>query len=287
MDLKTRERTPYVDRQTQQILQSRKLKRRRRRRLRKTVTFLVVLVVIALVTLSLTVFFKVGSVNVIGCTKYTPEEIAEASGIRLGENMLLLKGGNAAQKVEEAFVYVEAATVKKDIFSGTVTIEISQAEPFCVLESSDGNGYLISRNGTVLEKASIQTQQYQLASGVDMAQAAVGSELDSDGNEQLRVLELVCQALDESGLESVTRIDLQDVLNITLEYDHRILIECGTETELAYKLKYAKTILEKDIGPNEQGTLDVASCHTASKASFSPRREEVSDGQAESSEENS
>ena len=119
--------------------------------------------------------------------------------------------------------------------------------------------------------------------GLSITEEMIGTKLNSEGDEQLSILEEILAAIESTGITKITEIDLGDVLNIVLNYDNRIDVEFGTRTELEYKMKYAKEILEKSIKSYERGTLDVSYCHTTPNAVFSPSREDLSS--ATSSEE--
>ena len=53
-------------------------------------TPLTVLLICAALFLGMSVFFKVSKITVEGSTLYTPEEVIEASGIELGENLFFI-----------------------------------------------------------------------------------------------------------------------------------------------------------------------------------------------------
>lgn len=273
----------YIDRNSAQIMRSRKLKRRRKRRIKRLAAMLVLFVLVAVITLSLTVFFKVETITISGNTHYAEQDIIEKSGIRIGENIILLKSQNAVDALKKEFVYIENARVKKNIYTGTAQIIVEEAQPFCTLKAGEGEYYLISRGGTILERFNQQPDGMYTVTGLDISGSMIGSTLDSEGNEQLQILEEMFSAIENTGLSKITDIDVSDVLNIVVNYDNRVDVEFGTHAELEYKAKYAKEILEKEIKPYERGTLDVSYCHTTPNAVFSPSREDLSS--ADSSEE--
>lgn len=243
--------------------------------MKRLVALLVFFVVVALTTLSLTVFFKTETVTVAGNTKYDETLIIEKSGIKMGENLIMLNSPRVSDTLKEEFVYVEGVRVKKNIFTGTAQIIITEAEPFCTLRT-ENDYYLISRRGTVLERLSQTPENMYTVIGLDINDTMIGNTLDSEGDEQLTVLEEIFSAIESTQIEKITEIDVSDVLNISANYDNRITVEFGTRTELEYKMKYAKEILVNKIKSYERGTLDVSYCHTSPNAVFSPTREDLS-----------
>lgn len=81
-------------------------KKRRRRRRRGKMTlhyiFLLFFLLAAGITLSLTVFFEVESISVIGTDKYTQEEIIATSGLQVGENLFRTDLAAAKESVQKA-----------------------------------------------------------------------------------------------------------------------------------------------------------------------------------------
>ena len=250
--------------------------------MKRLIALLVFFLLVAITTLSLTVFFKTEKVEIAGTTRYNHEEIVEKSGIVMGENLIMLNTAEVGETLKEEFVYIEGVRVKKNIFTGTAQIIIEEAVPFCTLTTDEGY-YLISRGGTVLERLSDKPEDMYTVTGLSITEEMIGTKLNSEGDEQLSILEEILAAIESTGITKITEIDLGDVLNIVLNYDNRIDVEFGTRTELEYKMKYAKEILEKSIKSYERGTLDVSYCHTTPNAVFSPSREDLSS--ATSSEE--
>lgn len=256
-------------------MRSRKLKRRRKRRTKQLIVLLVFFVLVAVTTLSLTVFFKTQAVTITGNTRYNEEDIVEKSGIILGENLIMLNTSQVSETLKEEFVYIEEVRIKKNIFTGTAQITVREAEPFCTLMVENGY-YLVSRGGTILERLSNDREDMYTVTGLSISGDIIGQKLNSEGDEQLSVLEEIFSAIEKTGITNITEINVEDVLDIVINYENRIDIEFGTRTELEYKMKYAKEILEKSIKSYERGTLDVSYCHTTPNAVFSPIREDFS-----------
>ena len=77
-----------------------------RRRRRGSVGFLYkmlsVLVICTAIIAALTLFFRVNAIQVSGQQRYTDEQVQEASGIQIGDNLFLLNKYDAAGKIVEA-----------------------------------------------------------------------------------------------------------------------------------------------------------------------------------------
>ncbi len=259
-------------RMTAKQVYSRKAQRRRKRKLKQLRFFLIVFMLVAIVTLSLTVFFKIDTIKITGQVRYSFEEIIEKSTLEKGKNLFLYKTDNAEKILEEEFVYIENAKIKKHL-PGTLEIIITEAKEVCTIESANGY-YVVSNEGKVLEKITSERDDLYNIKGIDMSQYKIGDSIKNDNAESVKVLSDVTNSISEVGISDITFIDLSDIYNINITYQNRITIKCGTQVELKHKLKYAKTILNEKISITDEGTLDVSYSHTSENAVFSPNREE-------------
>lgn len=259
-------------RMTAKQVYSRKAQRRRKRKLKQLRFFLIVFMLIALVTLSLTVFFKIDTIKITGQVRYSFDEIIEKSTLEKGKNLFLYKTNNAEKILEEEFVYIEKAKIKKHL-PGTLEIVITEAVEVCTIEFNNLY-YVVSGDGKVLETITDEREDLYNVKGIDMSQYKIGDSIKGDNAESVKLLSLVTNTIKQTNLEDITLIDLSDIYNINLQYQNRVTIKCGTQVELEHKLKYAKTILTEKIKQSEEGTLDVSNSHTSENAVFSPKREE-------------
>ena len=243
--------------------------------MKRLVALLVLFLLAAITTLSLTVFFKTDNVEILGNTHYSNEDIVAKSGIKMGENLITLNTSNVVEALQNEFVYIENVRIKKKIFAGTAQIIIEEAVPFCTITTEEGY-YLVSQGGTVLERLPEKPADLYTVTGLSITDEMIGKKLNSEGNEQLSVLQELMAATESTGITKITDINIGDVLNIVINYDNRIDVEFGTRTELERKMQYAKEILENQIKSYERGILDVSYAHTTSNTFFSAIREEIS-----------
>lgn len=241
-------------------------RRRRRRTGRKTLHYLLVFAVAALIMmiLSMTVFFKIETLDVAGTTHYAKEEIIAASGIEIGDNLFAMNDKKIVKKLIETFSYIEDVKLKRT-FPPSLTIEIEQAEAMSVLDMPGGYT-IIGKNGRILEiGAAVYPEGVMLINGLSLHDPQVGSimgesasyetpEQEQQEKESLQMLLHLEDALAQTGFTDVTYIDFSDRFNILLVYQNRILIELGTDHDLTYKLRNIIGILESDrLGSDFEG----------------------------------
>ncbi|MBR6736178.1 MAG: FtsQ-type POTRA domain-containing protein, partial [Oscillospiraceae bacterium] len=126
--------------------------RNRRAKRRYTLYYLLafVLVVAVGLVMSLTVFFEITSINVLGNTMYADNEIIALSGIMTGDNLIRVPTGKIESKIVENYPYIKKAEVKR-VLPDSVTIHITMAEEAAALRKSDGRFMLVSSEGRVLK----------------------------------------------------------------------------------------------------------------------------------------
>lgn len=264
-------------------------RRTHRRKSKKTLHYiLIVLFVLAAgAALSLTVFFKVEAVTVLGSSHYPPDDIAASSGIVKEENLLRIDKQAVAEQILAKYPYIEAVQVHRKL-SRVVEIQVTQCEPAGAI-AQDGEYLLITREGKVLERGVfIIPDNVPLIKGVQAGglqpgeylgswekeprapdetpeQAKASEERDAKKQaeataqqEALVTLGYLTQAMDQTGFHAITNVDFTDKLNLKIVYEARIILELGTEADLPYKLTFVKELLDTKIGPHEQGVLYAA-----------------------------
>lgn len=250
-----------------QSIKARRQRIRRERALRTFYFLLVVVMLAVLVTLSLTVLFKIENISVVGDEIYSKEQIIQLSELKTGENIFRTNIAQAQARIEQALSYVESAIVRRKLPS-TIEIEIKKALP-CAAVRTSGQYAIISKKGKVLERGLDIPDGAVIFEGVEVESAEVGAQLVTKREEDLKVLVNIVTILEDSHFYDLDYIDLSSLYNIQMLYNNRITIAVGSSADLKDKLTAAKYILEHSIGPEEKGTLDV-SMTQRSEARFRP-----------------
>lgn len=218
-------------------------KQRRRKRSRGATVFYIVLsgfIVAGAVYLCLTMLFNVDRINIVGNTLYSERDIIETSGISKGQNLFEVNTGYAADKLYSVYSYIEKAEVKRN-FPNAVTITITEAQPFAVIEEADGYT-LISSKGKVLER-NLEEAPYGTVTVRGMSTVS-GSE---DDRKRLELLNKIMAAMQEFEMENYSFIDLSDTLEIVMVCADRIKVVLGNELELEYKLQFVNEVVTEKL----------------------------------------
>lgn len=232
----------------------RQYERERARRRRLYYVIIMAVVTLCFVILSLTVFFKITVIQVTGSTNYSSEEIAAASGIVKGDNIIRENISECSRNITSQLIYVETADVKKQ-FPGTIVIHVEASVPTANVQTVNGY-YLISQGGKVLEKLTNPKTGLLTINGAEsditLKQGDIFRSVEEKKTDDIYTL---IDAFEKFKLENVTHIDITDRANVSFLYDSRIKVELGVVSDLDYKLNFIAEILTKEIGTNSSGTL--------------------------------
>ncbi len=232
------------------------------------------IVLIVGVVLSLTVLFKTQAYEVSGNTKYTEEEIIEASGISKGENIFLAPKGPAENRIKKQFPYVEEADVGFKI-PDSIRISIVEAVEGYLVKVSDGNYLVISTKGRILNQID-DASQYNLPIfiGPKLESGTVGDYVSYEDETVLSMIESITQTFADNGYQGITEIDATNTADISFTYDGRIKVKLGIPEDLDYKVRTAMTIITQNLDKNgsAQGVLDVSRCNSTKRSYFNEQQ---------------
>ena len=249
--------------------------RRRRRRLRVFYLFLFLAVLAAAVALSLTVLFRIDTIQVTGSSRYAQQEIVADSGIKTGENLFLAKTKDAEKNLEQKLPYIGKATVSRR-FPAKIVIDVREA-PVSGAVSHEGKYVLIAADGKALELVDKPPESCPVVAGLSLSAAAPGKPIAYSDPDTKELYTGLAQALENSGIGKITKIDVGDPYKLLAEYDGRITLNLGLPSDLDFKLRFAKSVLEskkdtgeKSIGDDEKGVLNLSGAKEENRAYFDP-----------------
>ena len=252
----------------------RKTRRRRRRGgLGRLLRPLSVLLTAVAVVAALTMFFKVSTVEVTGSSRYRDGEVAAASGVELGDNLVLLDKYRIAQRIYTERPYVTEARINRK-FPSTLVLEVTETTAVASIQGA--GGYWLLSAGEKLLEAVDETgaQDYLRITGLEAVNPAVSArlELPEDSPITLERLGQLLSAMER--LEMLGRadgLDLSDRSDLVLGYDGRFQVIISYDADFDYKLL---CLLEavKCLEPNERGTIRL-NMKEANKAHFIPASE--------------
>lgn len=227
---------------------------------------ILLVILITGIVLSLTVFFKSEQIEVEGSAHYSNQEIIDASGLTLGENLFLSDKKTGEEKIKQALPYVEEAKIDIRI-PDTMVIHITEAQPAYVI--AQGKEFVvISSEGRVLERISKNTYDAPVIKGCTLEKAEVGNAAQVKNKNIMPILNEVTEVLQKNEFNGIREIDVSSTANITLNYADRIQIVLGMPEDIDYKIRTAQTIINQKLAQTDMGVLDVSACNGSKKASY-------------------
>ena len=246
--------------------QKRREQRKRRRRSKvfyKAVSIIAisVAVIAVVITLCLTVCFKIDDIKVTGNKKYTQEQIIEMLPIEKQKNLFLTDTKGASQELEKALPYVFKAEIKRKLPS-TVVVNITETPKVYSIKTQEKNYILMDQNFKLLEagvnkrpKNSVEIKKAEIKSVV------AGKPVKFNKEQTEKDLKAMTELIDRLKLDEISAISSVDVNTNSMVYDGRITIKLGTTEKLENKVYSALAAIEKlnESDPNAEGVITATS----------------------------
>ena len=271
---------------------------RRRRMLRRLTAFAMLLCVIgAGIYLTMTMLFRINSIQVqtpdgkqvTEIAGYTADSILQRMGVQLEENIFSFEPGEKAAVLEQNFPLLGSIKVIRD-YPNTVVVQVTEAVPAYAVQN--GSKWLvISDKWKILSEESTQPeglctlyggklqdtapgQGFRFVEDADAADASGSETAESESTvnietARMEALRTLRSKLEEYGLsQDVTRLEVADTEQLAFLYQDRISVLLGTLNDLDYKLDRARYVLTnadgKGCGPTDTGRLDFS--HTSASS---------------------
>ena len=272
---------------------------KRRRMIQRLVALGTLLAVIAAgVYLTMTMLFRIGTIQVQTAdgtavqeaAGYTSDQILQALGVQLEENIFSFDPAAKQAALEKQFPLLESIQVVRE-YPNTVVVKVTEAVPAYAMQTKSG-WLTLSDNFKILACDSAQPTGLKTLYGGEPVSVQPGDQLDfelpqtadsaasdasgasSEAQEpqedgRLAALAELQAKLEEYGmLDDVTRIEFADTDQMAFLYQDRISVLLGTLNDLDYKLDRARYVLTnadgKGCGPTDTGRLDFS--HTSASS---------------------
>ena len=221
--------------------------------------------IVVAVILSMVIFFRVGTIQVEGNAYYSQDEILENCGVAVGDNLLTLSRGKISGSIMAPLKYVDRVKVTRQL-PDTLIIHITEGKPKYAVQDTDGNYYLITADGKVVEQIEArQAGEFTLIRELTIVPPAVGEELqvyaepgsESKAKGQLTAMKTLLKEIEAANLgRHIASVDLSSSFKISLWYEDRFQVELGDTNRMDYKLEYLKVVIEREES-YVTGTIDL------------------------------
>ncbi|MCC8065328.1 MAG: FtsQ-type POTRA domain-containing protein [Clostridiales bacterium] len=109
-----------------------------------------VVLILAVILGGSIVFFKINAIEVEGNVHYTEEEIVDASGVNLGDNLLLTRDTTVVARLLTQLPYVSSVTLSHKL-PDTLVITVAESDAQAAIYDGSGSWWLMDSNGKLLE----------------------------------------------------------------------------------------------------------------------------------------
>ena len=229
-------------------------RRKRRRNMSLYYFIAVVFIIMALIFLSLTVFFNIKTVDIIGTDLYADEQIVQVAGLSADDNLFRIDTDQMKADILRSFPYLEDITIKKKLPS-TLQFTAVQAVPMANIQNEDGTFCVISTTGRIVETGVLEKKEGLVTVlGMDLKVKDLGKTYEDKDSMKTNILNQILGEITALGMTNMNTIDLSDRTNIKMTYDGRLDIEVGSSVDLAFKIRYVEAVINK-LSKTYQGTL--------------------------------
>lgn len=230
--------------------------RRRRGSLGPLLRVLSVLLTAVAVVTALTLFFKVGQMEVTGNVRYTAEEILTVTGVEEGDNLVLLDKYGIARKLYTQLPYITDVHIDRKL-PDKLVIEVTETGVAMAIRGA-GSWWLLTSSGKLLEPVDSASEGgYPCIKNAETQEPVVGGRLQLAEESVMsadRLLELM-KELDVRGmLGQVDEIDLGDAEKLVIGYDGRFRVEMYYDVDFDFKLNCLAAAVA-ELEPNETGII--------------------------------
>lgn len=259
----------YVSGRT--VVKDRKKKRKNRQAILFGLLMLVTLVIF--IVLSMTVFFNVQHVEVTieGDTgRYSYDQVRQASGIEINENMWRMNMGKIADGIDKNLYYLSDVSVSRKIPS-TIVITASEARVAGLIEVQ-GSYAAISSSGKVMEIISDPNQlAAPVITGISIQSCTLGERIVFESDVVLsRFTDVSSMLIAYDYMKDVSAMDFSDPYETKFTYlDGRFEVWLGENSQLEYKLECLEPIIA-ELSAQESGIIDLSN---PAQMSFRPKKQ--------------
>lgn len=237
-------------------------KRRLKNSVRKTlITIGLLLTLLAVgVVLSLTVFFKIETLNITGSGMYSTEEITAYCTIDEGDNLFLINKEKCAENLEQKLPYIYDVDIKRELPS-TLIINITEATAAYRIKNNDESYTLLDDRFKVLDNASKESED----GIIEIQNSAVisnenGFVIGFENEESANGLAQLSEIIKKLNITEATAISSDGKNNNYIVYENRIILNLGNFDNLENKVYRGIAGCEKlnESDPNAKGTMDLS-----------------------------
>ncbi len=221
--------------------------------------------IVIAVVLSMVIFFRVQSVEVVGNSYYSAEEIIQAAGVSEGDNLLIVSRGAVAGNIMAELPYINTVRVTHKL-PNKIVVTVTEFDATYAVTDTEGAYYLITANGKATEKVEqreakshilIQELTIETPTIGEIVQVHADEGEEVAAQEKFNALTKLLTQLEEAELsKQIVSVSVPSSFQLTVNYEDRFQVDFGNSERLYEKFAFLKTVIaqQKDYA---KGTIDL------------------------------
>lgn len=221
--------------------------------------------IVIAVVLSMVIFFRVQSIEVVGNSYYSAEEIVQAAGVSEGDNLLIISRGGVAGSIMAELPYIHTVRVTHKL-PNKIVLTVTEFDATYAVADTEGDYYLITANGKATEKVEQrEAKSHILIEELTIETPTIGEivQVHADEGEEVaaqekfNALTKLLTQLEEAELsKQIISVSVPSSFQLTVNYEDRFQVNLGNSERLYEKFAFLKTVVsqQKDYA---KGTIDL------------------------------
>lgn len=245
--------------------------RRRRGRFGVLYKLLSVLLILVAVGAGCIVFFRVEHINVTGSTTYTQQQIVDASGVEMGDNLFLIRRVPTGRSILGDLPYLKEVNIRRAP-PNSLEITVAECLPVAALQGEDDSWWIVDSSVKLLEQGDAAlADPYMKITGLTLLMPSAGERaaVSVEESTKLESLRSILSALEERGMYSqVNSVDLSAQAEIRMVYRTRFEVRMPLYSDDFYLLIHTlEAVADNGAVAGRPGTIDL----TGERPRFIPK----------------
>ena len=221
-----------------------------------------VLLTLFFIMIGLSAFMKITDIEVTGASRYTKEEITEASELKPSDNLFFLNTGSAERRIQSVLPYISEVKIEAR-FPDRLHISVVESKAVATLKFRS-DILMIDSAARVVETiepdGSVPGGLIEVRGFTPLA-ADLGSRLRADitAETHLQAMRDMLAAIEREGFEElITYIDISNISNITFDYTDRFRVILDTPHSIRQNMALLQGIVkdyEENNAPGVRATI--------------------------------
>ncbi len=203
--------------------------------------------------------FQIREVKVVGNFLYTEQQIVDASGISLGENLAVIQKAKTAGLIMKNLPFVDRVHIER-VLPDTVVIYVAEADSSFAVRDKRGRYFLVT-GGVVTEELDVlSVNGYPIVEGLNVITISVGDMLTTcvENPDAVAAARSILSLMDSYGVTGgVKKINVEVLIDVSMNYDGRFDVYFGDVGDIDRKVAYFVAMLENWDDGQQTGLIDL------------------------------